>query len=216
MSSDLFDREDPREWSEKRRREEFRRFREEEVVGEHCTECQFDAEPVIGRGSITTDLMVVGDYTAPADQRTGKPFSGPAGDLLRKMLSAIDRDWEEDCYVTNALLCDGTDQTPKKSSVEACRQNLTRLIDIVSPSVVFCVGKFGLQSLFHEPASVTLRENLGHRTNVPNYPNLDVVVSYNPAYVLRQPEGSRRKNLKKTIWEQLKTVKSLLEADPSG
>ncbi len=210
MPTDLFNREDPWEWSEDRRHEEFRRFRETEVVGDHCEDCQFDARPVIGRGNLTANLMVVGDYTAPADQKTGKPFSGPAGDLLKEMLSAIELDWEEDCYVTNALLCDGTDEAPKKSSVKACRRNLTRLIDIVSPSVIFCIGKLGFQSLFHESASVTLRDHLGHRPDVPNYPGLEAVVSFNPAYVLRQPEGSRRRNLKKTIWGHLQTVKFLL------
>lgn len=212
MPSDLFNQDDPRNWSEDRRREEFRSFRQDEVVGDHCQNCQYEPEPVIHRGTIETDLMVVGDYTAPEDQETNRPFSGPAGDLLAEMLAAIDRDWETDCYVTNALLCDGTDESPRKPSVDACRTNLTRQMDIVGPDVVFCVGAFALQSLLHEPASVTLRDHLGHRENVPGYPDVDAVISFNPAYVLRQPEGDRRRRLKEVIWGHLKKVRTLLDA----
>lgn len=190
MPTNLFDQKDPRDWSEERRREEFRTFREEEVVGGHCESCQYDPAPVIGRGSITADLFVIGDYTAPADQRTNKPFSGPAGDLLKEMLEAIDRNWEEDCYVTNALLCDGTDSTPRKASVEACRTNLTRQLDLVVSEVILCVGAFAYQSLFRELSSVTLRDNMGHYESVPGYSGLEAVVTVNPAYVLRQEGGS--------------------------
>lgn len=211
MPTNLFDQEDPRDWSEERRREEFRRFRKEEVVGEHCQACQYAPAPVIKRGSLSADLFVVGDYTAPADQRTEKPFSGPAGDLLQEMLEAIDRDWEQDCYVTNALLCDGTDSAPRKRSVEACRGNLTRQLDLVNPAVVLCVGAFAYQSLFREPSSVTLRDNMGYYESVPEYPGLEAVVTVNPAYVLRQ-EGDRRRTLKKRVWEHLKTVRRCLES----
>lgn len=210
MPSDLFDQEDPRDWSDERRREEFRSFREEEVVGEHCESCQYDPDPVIKRGTLDADLLVVGDYTAPADQRTNKPFSGPAGELLEEMLAAIDRDWKSDCYVTNALLCDGTASAPRKASVEACRRNLTRQLDIVDPELLLCAGKFAYQSIFREPSSVTLRDNLGHYESVPGYPGLEAVVTVNPAYVLRQ-EGERRKNLKKRVWDHLKTVREVLE-----
>lgn len=212
MPSDLFNQETPSDWSRDRRREEFRQFRENEVVGPHCEECQYKPKPVVKRGALFSNLMVVGDYTAPADRTTNKPFSGPAGELLEEMLGAIDRDWEDDCYVTNALLCDGTDEAPRKPSVEACHRNLTRQLDLVQPQVVLAAGKHAYQSLYRESASVTLRDNLGHQGPVPGYPALEGVVSFNPAYILRQPENSkRRRNVKKRAWDHLRTVRELLE-----
>lgn len=212
MPTNLFDQEDPRDWSDDRRRGEFETFVEDEVVGSHCEDCQYTPAPVVRRGSLEADLVVVGDYTAPADQKTNRPFSGPAGKLLKDMLAAIDRDWEKDCYITNALLCDGTEDAPRKSSVEACHRNLARQLDIVSPTVVLAVGKYALQSLYREPASVTLRENLGRRGSIPGYPSIEGIVSFNPAYILRQPENSdRRQNLRSRAWDHLKTVRELLD-----
>ena len=212
MGFDLFDQEDPREWTRQQVQKQFSEFADNEVVGPHCQQCQYNPSPVIKRGRIDARLMVVGDYTAPKDQQTNKPFSGPAGDLLKKMLEGIEMDWEEDCYITNALLCDGTDKSPRKSSVEACRENLIRQLDIVTPDVVLAMGKFAAQSLLELPSSASLSDHLGYQDHPKNYPWIHLVVTYNPAYLLRLEEGSKEKKVaKQTVWEHLKSTRSLLE-----
>lgn len=212
MGFNLFNQEDPREWTQNRVRDQFREFADNEVVGPHCENCQYRPQPVIKRGKISAPLMVVGDYTAPADQTTEKPFSGPAGTLLRKMISGIDCDWEEDTYVTNALLCDGTDDTPRKNSVEACRRNLHRQLDIVNPDVMLGMGKYAAQSLLNLSTSDRLSDHLGYQDSPVDYPWMDLVITYNPAYLLRLEDGSKeKKNLKKRIWEHLKKTQTLLE-----
>lgn len=213
MGFDLFDQEDPRDWGSEKRHEEWEQFRSSEVVGPHCRSCQYDPEPVIFRGRLEAPLMVVGDYTAPADQKTNAPFSGPAGTLLRKMLAAIDLDWEFDCYITNALLCDGTEDPPRTKSVRACRTNLYRQIDIVNPEVILAVGAQALQSLYDVPTSETMSDYLGHRGPVPDYPWIEGVVTYNPAYLLRlQQHPERYRSVKRLVWEHLQTTRDLLEA----
>jgi uracil-DNA glycosylase family 4 len=213
MGFDLFNQEDPREWTRQQLEGQFEEFRDNEVVGPHCERCQYDPQPVVKRGTIEADLMVVGDYTAPADQKTEKPFSGPAGDLLEQMLEGIDRDWETDCYVTNALLCDGTDEPPRKASVEACYENLSRQLDIVTPEVVLAMGKYAAQSLLQLNASDSLTDHLGHQGSPVDYPWMDLVVTFNPAYLLRLDDGSKKKQaVKQQVWDHLKSVRRRLEA----
>lgn len=212
MGFNLFNQEDPREWIDKQRENQFETFASDEVVGSHCKDCQFTPDPVIKRGSLDADLLVAGDYTAPADQETQKPFSGPAGDMLKDMLEAIDRDWETDCYVTNALLCDGTESSVRKASVQACNSNLERQLEIVSPEVVLLLGKYPFASLFGKPLSITLSDNLGYQGTLPEYPWIESVVSFNPAYILRHRDDAEKfKTMKKVAWDHLKKVKKLLE-----
>lgn len=212
MSFDLFQQEDPREWVEEQRRKKFERFRDEEVVGPHCEGCQYDRNPVIYRGDRDAGLMVVGDYTAPADQRTDKPFSGPAGDLLETMLEAIDLDWERDCYVTNALLCDGTGEAPRKPSVDSCRTNLHRQLDLVNPDVVLAMGKFALQSLYDLPQSARMTDHLGRQGSLSERPWIEGVNTYNPAYILRlESSPEKQKQVKKQAWDHLRTARRVLD-----
>lgn len=210
MGFDLLNQEDPREWVDQQRKQQFEEFLNDEVVGSHCEGCQYDRDPVVYRGDRRADFMVVGDYTAPADQKSGNPFSGPAGDLLEEMLEAIHLDWDRDCYVTNALLCDATETSPKTASVKSCRVNLERQLDLVDPDVVLAMGAYAYQSLYRAPQSESLSDNVGAQGALPERPWIDGVVTFNPAYILRL-EGNDRKKVKKLAWDHLQEAQRLYE-----
>lgn len=211
MTEEAVNREDPGDWIKQQRSSKFEDFREEQVVGAHCERCQYDPNPIVKRGSLDADLMVVGSQVSTDDYQDEKPFTGPAGELLEDMLQAIELNWEQDCYLTNALLCKTTEETPKKRSVDACYVNLSTQIEIVSPNVLLALGKNACQSVLRLSSSESLKDFLGSQGTVPEYPWVDVVVTFNPAYILRNKERPEEfKKLKKIAWSHLKEVKRKL------
>lgn len=211
---DVLNSEDPEQWLSETKRSRFESFRSDEVVGNHCESCQYTPDPVIKQGSLDADLMVVGSFPGPDDFETEQPFSGEAGDLLRDMLEAIDRDWEQDCYLTNALLCGGPDDRPVDRSIQACRTNVNRQIELVAPDVVLGLGKYAYCSLYQEPVDVEYEDKMGHQGPIPEFPWLDGVVTMHPE-LIRRKNGEARQKLKRLAWKHLQQVKDLLESDPT-
>lgn len=211
---DVLNSEDPEEWLSETKRSRFERFRSDEVVGDHCESCQYDPDPIIKRGSLDADLLVVGSFPAARDFDAGEPFSGEAGELLRKMLEAIDCSWETDCYLTNALLCGGPEDRPGNNSVDACRINVHRQVGLVAPDVVLGLGKYAYCSLYDEPVDVEFEDQLGTQGPLPDLPWLEGVVTLHPE-LIRQKDGEAKQKLKRLAWKHLQQVKDLLESDPN-
>ncbi|MFB6226876.1 MAG: uracil-DNA glycosylase [bacterium] len=212
---ELLNSEDPEEWLEETKKDRFETFRNESVVGDHCEACQYSPDPVIKRGSLDADLVVVGSYPSGEDFQNRTPFSGAVGELLDEMLAAIDLDVESDCYLTNALLCGGPEENPAEKSVDACRINVNRQLELVSPDVVLGLGKYAYCSLYHEPVSTDFRDKLGYQGSIPDFPWLEGVVTVHPAMILHQPEGSdKRRRLKQLAWDSLQRVESILREEP--
>jgi uracil-DNA glycosylase family 4 len=212
MSSDLINPEDPEDWIQSQKSDQFESFVEDEVVGSHCSSCQFTPDPVVKIGSLEADLMVVGEFPTGDDHQNDRPFSGDLGTLLQRMMEAIDRDLREDCYLTNAVLCGGHDEDVRQRSVEACSVNLHRQVELVSPSVVFILGRLGYCSLYKESVEGDPTEVLGHQGPLPECPWVEGVVSLNPIHLLNCESGSdQEQKLKSLLWDHLRTVDGHLE-----
>lgn len=210
--------EDPEEWISQQRSQQFETFRDEEVVGEHCEGCQFSPDPLIKRGSIDADLMLVGEFPTTADRSAGNPFSGDLGRLAGRMLEPIGLDPEEDCYLTNALLCGGADADVEQASLDACRVNVERQVQLVSPAVVLALGRHAYCSLYHRRLGDDFAEPWGHQGSLPEFPWVEGVVTLNPVHLLRAESGTERhEKMKRMIWSHLQTVRDLLpEENASG
>lgn len=210
---DVLNSGDPEEWLSDTKKNRFETFRDTEVVGQHCEGCQYDPGPVIKRGTLDAELLVIGSFPEPDDFKNGKPFSGAAGNLLREMLEAIGLDWERDCYLTSALLCGGPEDHPRSRSVEACRLNVNRQIELVSPDLVLGLGSYANCSLYHEPLGHNFKETLGPRGALPDFPWLESVVTVHPGTILQKSDEDRR-TLKRLVWKHLQQVKELLQREP--
>lgn len=214
MASDAINQEDPEDWIQSQKSSQFESFLEDDVVGSHCSDCQFTPDPILKVGSLEAELMVVGEFPTDQDRANERPFSGELGRLLERMLNAIDRDLEKDCYLTNAVLCGGETEDVQSRSVQACSVNLHRQIELVVPSVVLVLGRLGYRSLYGESVGEDPGEVLGHQGSLPDFPWVEGVVSVNPIHLLNSESGSdREQKLKGLIWEQLRTVDRLLEDD---
>jgi len=171
-----------------------------------CTRCKLHAQGrtqiVFGVGNPEADLMFVGEAPGADEDIQGFPFVGRAGQLLTKIIEAIDLK-REDVYIANVIKCRPPgNRNPEPDEVETCEPFLFRQIDIIKPKVIVALGKFGAQTLLR-----TLDPISRLRGRVYNYRGAKLIPTFHPAYLLRNP-GSKRE-----VWEDMKLVRSLLKSE---
>ena len=164
-----------------------------------CGLCQGRTNTVYGVGNPNADIMVIGEAPGQQEDLQGEPFVGAAGQLLDNMLKAIGEKRGERVYIANVLKCrPPNNRNPQPDEVAQCSPYLRRQVALVKPKVIFAVGRFAIQTLLQTDAPVSaLRGKLHHYQGVP------VVVSYHPAYLLRNlPDKAK-------AWRDLLLLKSV-------
>ncbi|APE14576.1 uracil-DNA glycosylase [Mycobacterium sp. WY10] len=172
-----------------------------------CQGCDLyrDAEQtVFGEGAAHAAMMLVGEQPGDQEDRRGRPFVGPAGNLLDKALAAAEVDRER-LYVTNAVKHfkftrpSGTrriHKTPSRTEVVACRPWLFAEITSVKPEVVVLMGATAAQALMGNGFRLTAHR--GEELHLPTEPDLgvdpSVVTTAHPSAILRRPAEERAKN----------------------
>jgi DNA polymerase len=173
-----------------------------EIV-EACTRCHLHetrTQTVFGAGSPDADLVVVGEAPGAEEDRTGVPFVGRAGQLLTKMLAAIDLE-RDAVFICNTLKCRPPgNKTPDAGEIAACLPYLRRQIELLKPKVVLALGSPAARTLLETREGITrIRGRIFPRFGA------KVVPSFHPAYLLRNPAAKRE------AWEDLKLVRRLLD-----
>jgi DNA polymerase len=160
---------------------------------------------VFGVGDPDATLMVIGEAPGADEDRQGEPFVGKAGQLLNRILAAIDFEREE-VYIANILKCRPPgNRNPQQPEVDACEPYLIRQIQLIRPVVICALGRVAAQTLLKTRASLgKLRENI-HQ-----YQGLPLLVTYHPAALLRNP------NWKKPAWEDVQLLKKIHDERVSG
>ena len=171
-----------------------------------CTRCKLHTlgrtQIVFGVGNPDADLMFVGEAPGADEDVQGIPFVGRAGQLLTKIIEAIDLK-REDVYIANVIKCRPPgNRNPEPDEVETCEPFLFRQIDIIKPKVIVALGKFAAQTLLR-----TLDPISRLRGRVFTYRGAKLVPTFHPAYLLRNPASKRE------VWEDMKLVKKLLTAE---
>ena len=169
-----------------------------------CTRCKLHTlgrtQIVFGVGNPDADLMFVGEAPGADEDVQGIPFVGRAGQLLTKIIEAIDLK-REDVYIANVIKCRPPgNRNPDPDEVETCEPFLFRQIDIINPKVIVALGKFAAQALLR-----TLDPISRLRGRVFTYRGAKLVPTFHPAYLLRNPASKRE------VWEDMKLVKNLLK-----
>jgi uracil-DNA glycosylase family 4 len=168
-----------------------------------CTRCKLHGQGrrqiVFGVGNPDADLMFVGEAPGAEEDIQGIPFVGRAGQLLTKIIEAIDLE-REDVYIANVIKCRPPgNRNPEPDEVETCEPFLFQQIDIIKPKVIVALGKFGAQTLLR-----TLDPISRLRGRVYNFRGAKLIPTFHPAYVLRNPASKRE------VWEDMKLVRTLL------
>jgi len=171
-----------------------------------CTRCKLHAQGrtqiVFGVGNPNADLMFVGEAPGADEDVQGIPFVGRAGQLLTKIIEAIDLK-RDDVYIANVIKCRPPgNRNPEPDEVEQCEPFLFRQIDLIKPKVIVALGKFGAQTLLR-----TLDPISRLRGRVYDYRGAKLIPTFHPAYLLRNPASKRE------VWEDMKLVKKLLKSE---
>ncbi len=158
---------------------------------------------VFARGNPNADIMVIGEAPGRTEDETGKPFVGPAGQLLDKMFAAINLD-EASLYITN--VCNWRppeNRNPNDGELALCAPFITRHMELIAPKLVVIVGGISLQALTGKAGIMKARGRWQELTiggeQIPAMP------LYHPAFLLRRPE------LKKDAWRDLLAIKERLK-----
>lgn len=186
-----------------------------------CRKCEIGSERrnnVYGEGDPCARLMVIGEGPGETEDLLGRPFVGRAGDLLEKMLLAIDLP-REDVYICNTVKCRPTlregnklkNRAPLPLEMANCRPYLDEQIDIISPTVILAMGAPAAKSFLGPDFAIT--KGRGRWYAGPNA--IPLMVTFHPAYVLRQG-GLSLTETKRQVWSDLKQVRAKLDQAASG
>jgi uracil-DNA glycosylase len=169
---------------------------------QNCALSQSCTNKVPGKGNQQADLMIIGEAPGHDEDLQGKPFVGRAGQLLDRMLQAIDIDPQQ-AYITNILKCrPPNNRDPKVEETKSCAQFLQAQIQQLKPKVIFSVGRISAQTLLLDPSPLGRLRNRQY-----TLPDTDIplLVTYHPAYLLRNPAEKAK------VWQDLKSLKRLLD-----
>ena len=157
---------------------------------------------VFGEGSAHAELMIVGEAPGADEDASGRPFVGRAGQLLTKMIEAIQFN-REDVYIANILKSRPPDnRNPEADETKACIPFLYRQIAAVHPKLIVTLGNPATQGLLETKVGITKLR--GELHDYPRIPGIKVLPTFHPAYLLRSPDKKRE------AWEDLKKVKAFL------
>ena len=181
-----------------------------------CRKCQIGYERrnnVYGEGDPCARLMLIGEGPGETEDLLGRPFVGRAGELLDKMLAAIDLP-REDVYICNTVKCRPTVQdggklrnrAPVPAEMTNCRPYLDEQIEIIAPQVILALGAPAAKSFLGPTFSITRSRGLWFEG--PN--GIPLMATFHPAYVLRQG-GMALTDTKRQVWSDLKQVRAKLD-----
>jgi uracil-DNA glycosylase family 4 len=169
-----------------------------------CTRCplhQTAKNPVPGQGAADAGLVIVGEAPGASEDESGLAFVGPAGQLLTKILSAVNLSREE-VFICNVLKHrPPLNRNPVPQEVQACTPYLLRQIELIHPKVILALGTFAAQTLLQTNQTIGNLRGLVHR-----YYGTPLVVTYHPAALLRNP------GWKRPTWEDVKLVRRILDS----
>ena len=171
-----------------------------------CTRCTLHAtatNPVPGEGNPNAELVCVGEAPGAKEDETGRPFIGLAGQLLTKILAAIDLTREQ-VFICNVLKHRPPgNRNPLPQEVEACSPYLIRQLELIKPKVIVAFGTFAAQTLLNTKTPLGQLRGLVHQ-----YHGIPLVVTYHPAALLRNPAWKR------PTWEDVKLARRILDSSP--
>lgn len=185
-------------------------------VVESCRKCGIGStrrNSVYGEGDPCAPIMVVGEGPGENEDKLGRPFIGRAGELLEKMLGAIDLT-REDVFICNTVKCRPTfeaggklrNRAPDPSEMANCRPYLDQQIEIVRPRIILALGAPAAKTFMGEKFSITKQR--GQWYDGPD--GIPTIATFHPAYILRQT-GGELNAMKRLVYADLKAVRTRLD-----
>ena len=175
-------------------------FRQQICDCSKCSLCSTRQNFVFGAGNPAAGIMFVGEAPGADEDRQGEPFVGAAGQLLNKIISAMDLR-REDVYICNILKCrPPNNRDPQPEEIEQCEPYLKRQIELIQPKVICTLGRFAAQTLLRSSDSMGHMRGQSHQ-----YEGIPLVATYHPAALLRNAQWKR------PTWEDMKRVRQIYD-----
>lgn len=142
---------------------------------------------MFARGNPRAHLMLIGEAPGFYEDKQGKPFVGRAGVLLQQMMTSVGID-EHHYYIANVLKCrPPNNRDPQAEEINQCRGYLSQQIALVQPKLILALGRFAGQFLMGRASAL---KDL--RCRIHSYQDTPFMVSYHPAYLLRNPADKKK------------------------
>lgn len=155
---------------------------------------------VFGEGSPNAELMFIGEGPGRDEDIQGRPFVGRAGQLLNRIIAAMGLKREE-VYIANVVKCRPPEnREPKPDEVQACTPFLARQIDTIKPRVICALGMSAARHILKKDVPISVL-----RGRFQEYCGMQVMVTYHPAYLLRNPSS------KKQVWDDMRKIMAILK-----
>ncbi|CAN5684282.1 hypothetical protein BH11PSE8_BH11PSE8_32260 [soil metagenome] len=174
-----------------------------------CKLCEGRRQTVFGVGNESAHWMIVGEAPGELEDIQGEPFVGKSGQLLDNMLRAMgltrgEGEPARQVYIANTVKCRPPgNRNPEPAELAQCEAFLVRQVELVEPKIIVAMGRFAVQSLLRSS------EPIGRlRGQVHQYHGVPLIVTYHPAYLLRNLEDKAK------AWDDLCLALEVSRADP--
>ena len=172
-------------------------------IGADCSRCKLHTlgrrQVVFGVGNPDADLMFVGDAPGADEDIQGIPFVGRAGQLLTKMIEAINLR-RDDVYIANVIKCRPPgNRNPEPDEIAQCEPFLFQQIAAIKPKVIVALGSFAAKTLLRSEESISRL-----RGRIYDFQGASLIPTFHPSFLLRSPDRKR------DAWEDLKRARALL------
>ena len=170
-----------------------------------CTKCKLSTtrtQGVLGVGARNADWLIIGEAPGADEDAQGEPFVGQAGKLLDVMLGSIDLARGNKVYITNVLKSRPPgNRNPEPDEIAACMPYLQAQIELIRPRLIVALGRFAAQTLLQTDEAIARLRGRVHQ-----YQGVPLIVTYHPAYLLRNlPDKAR-------AWEDLCLARSTYQS----
>ena len=164
-----------------------------------CRRCKLHStrtQIVFGSGNPQAKLVFVGEGPGRDEDLQGQPFVGLAGQLLTKIIQAIQLTREE-VYIANIIKCRPPgNRNPEPDEISTCEPFLIKQLEVIRPKLICALGTFAAQTLLKTEEKISLLRGRFHQ-----YQGIPLMPTYHPAFLLRNA------NYKRDVWEDMKKIK---------
>ena len=159
---------------------------------------------VFADGNIQSPIMIIGEGPGQKEDELGKPFVGDAGNLLNKMLKAINIEREK-IYITNVVnYRPPNNRKPEPSEINRYSEYLKEHISIIDPKILILMGSTAMEALLGSNKRIS-KERGQWKEIIIKQKNYKTIVTFHPAYLLRKPDQ------KKFSWEDIKIIRKEID-----
>jgi len=159
---------------------------------------------VFADGNIRSPIMIIGEGPGQKEDELGKPFVGDAGNLLNKMLKAINIEREK-IYITNVVnYRPPNNRKPEPSEINRYSEYLKEHISIINPKILILMGSTAMEALLGSNKRIS-KERGQWKEVIIKQKNYKTMVTFHPAYLLRKPDQ------KKFSWEDIKIIRKEID-----